>query len=282
LETCEAFQQQRGDAADHFVGTAGTFNSGTNLMSELMIHNCQMTARMKKYGKVNKGIRWQVPWGKHTPVGNDEYRLSHVTEKDKGVDPNNILPAVTIRDPYVWMQSMCRIHYKAFWAHDNKSENRHCPNLVPTEMDRRLFPFLRDKDHVPVRVKYPEFVQQHDSLVGFWNDWYNDYMNASFPRLIVRFEDLVFHAKDVVTQVCHCAGGEMKKKKFTYIVDSAKKGDAAHGPQEARTSLVDAMIRYGKDTGRLKYMTKDDLQYAREHLDPKLMEFFNYQYDDIR
>jgi hypothetical protein len=29
-------------------------------------------------------------------------------------------------------------------------------------------------------------------------------------------------------------------------------------------------------------MTKDDLQYAREHLDPKLMEFFNYQYDDIR
>jgi hypothetical protein len=149
-------------------------------------------------------------------------------------------------------------------------------------MDRRLFPFLRDKDHVPVRVKYPEFVQQHDSLVGFWNDWYNDYMNASFPRLIVRFEDLVFHAKDVVTQVCHCAGGEMKKKKFTYIVDSAKKGDAAHGPQEARTSLVDAMIRYGKDTGRLKYMTKDDLQYAREHLDPKLMEFFNYQYDDIR
>jgi hypothetical protein len=104
LETCKAFQQQqqRGDAADHFVGTAGTFNSGTNLMSELMIHNCQMTARMKKYGKVNKGIRWQVPWGKHTPVGNDEYRLSHVTEKDKGVDPNNILPAVTIRDPYVW------------------------------------------------------------------------------------------------------------------------------------------------------------------------------------
>ena len=101
LETCSAFQQQ-GDAGDHFVGTAGTFNSGTNLMSELLIHNCQMTARMKKYGKVNKGIRWQVPWGKHTPVGNDDYRLSHVTEKDKGVDPNNILPAVTIRDPYVW------------------------------------------------------------------------------------------------------------------------------------------------------------------------------------
>lgn len=40
-----------------------------------------------------------MPWGKHTPVGDDEYRLSHVTAKDKGVDPNNILPAVTIRDP---------------------------------------------------------------------------------------------------------------------------------------------------------------------------------------
>lgn len=176
---------------------------------------------------------------------------------------------------------MCRIHYKAFWAHDNKSEHKHCPNLVPSDYDRKQFPWLDDKNHVPVRVKYPEFVQHHDSLVGFWNDWYNAYVKASYPRLVVRFEDLVFHAKQVTTQVCHCAGGDMKKK-FTYIVDSAKKGEAAHGPKEARTSFVDAMIRYGKDDGRLDSMTPDDLEYARSNLDPKLMEFFNYQYDEIR
>jgi hypothetical protein len=59
LDTCEAFQAT-GDPADHFLGVAGTFNTGTNLMSELFIANCHMPARMAKYGKVNRGIRWQV------------------------------------------------------------------------------------------------------------------------------------------------------------------------------------------------------------------------------
>ena len=61
LEQCEIFQK-RSDAAEHFVSTAGTFNSGTNLMAELLIHNCHMQARMDKYGAENRGVRWQVPW----------------------------------------------------------------------------------------------------------------------------------------------------------------------------------------------------------------------------
>ena len=233
---------------------------------------------MEKYGPVNKGVRWQVPWGKHTPVKDEEYRLTHKSDKDKDVDATNILPAVTIRDPYVWMQSMCRIHYKAFWAHDTESSDKHCPNLIPNDADLRKFPWLQEKETVPVRVKYPEFVRHHTSLVHFWNDWYNEYVNASFPRIIVRFEDLVFHAKEVTTTVCHCAGGEMKPK-FTYIVNSAKKGAAAHGKD--RTSFVDAIIRYGKDTNRLNSMTPEDLEFARASLDPNLMEFFNYQYDVV-
>jgi hypothetical protein len=61
LEECDRFQH-RSDPADHFVATAGTFNSGTNLMSELLIANCHMQARMDKYGAQNRGVRWQVPW----------------------------------------------------------------------------------------------------------------------------------------------------------------------------------------------------------------------------
>jgi hypothetical protein len=59
LDTCMAFRSS-GDPADHFLGVAGTFNTGTNLMSELFIANCHMPARMAKFGKVNRGIRWQV------------------------------------------------------------------------------------------------------------------------------------------------------------------------------------------------------------------------------
>jgi hypothetical protein len=61
LDTCQVFQDHS-DKAEHFVSTAGAFNSGTNLMAELLIANCHMQDRMDKYGTINKGVRWQVPW----------------------------------------------------------------------------------------------------------------------------------------------------------------------------------------------------------------------------
>lgn len=169
---------------------------------------------------------------------------------------------------------MCRHSYGANWPHDAA----HCPNLVPNEIDTAL---LAEKKKVPghsmnVEVKYAEFRQHHDSLAGFWNDWYNDYVKAPFPRLIVRFEDIVFHPKQVTKTVCECAGGEMNRHRpFQYIVDSAKKG-AAHGKD--KTSYVDALVKYGTETGRYKGFEPADLEYARRHLDPNLMRLFGYHY----
>jgi hypothetical protein len=107
LETCQKFQTENGDPADHFVSTAGTFNTGTNLMAELLIHNCHMPARMQKYGHRNRGVRWQVLWGKHTPVGDEDFRLHHRTYNDT-MNAEDIFPAVTVRDPFKWMQSVRR------------------------------------------------------------------------------------------------------------------------------------------------------------------------------
>jgi hypothetical protein len=272
LDQCKVFQSMS-EPAEHFLGVAGTFNSGTNLMAELLIHNCEMTARMEKYGEENKGIRWQVPWGKHAPAGDDHFRQTHKAKEDASIFANNILPAVTIRDPYAWMQSMCRHQYEAFWSHD---KDEHCPNLIPNAKDKALFPILRKKKVVPLEVHYPEFVRQHDSLAHFWNDWYNEYAKATFPRVIVRFEDLIFHAKEVTMAVCECAGGEMKEQDFMYIVDSAKKGLGAHGKQSQRTSFIEAIIRYGKDKGRLSGMSPEDIEFARKSLDRDLVEFFGY------
>ena len=56
---CQRFQASS-DPGEHFLGTAGTFNTGTNLMSELLISNCMMPERMKKYGHTSRGVRWQV------------------------------------------------------------------------------------------------------------------------------------------------------------------------------------------------------------------------------
>lgn len=68
----------------------------------------------------------------------------------------------------------------------------------------------------------------------------------------------------------------MNQQPFHYIVDSAKKGDGAHGKE--RTSYVDALVKYGTEKGRYKGMTGEDLQFAKTNLDPALMKMFGYPY----
>jgi hypothetical protein len=355
LESCARFQHQV-DAAEHFLSVAGTFNTGTNLLAELLIANCHMPARVERYGPVQRGVRWQVTWGKHTPVFNETYRITHRTYKDDGgLRAENIFPAVTVRDPYKWMQSvcvlgsflylflvvvylppqkyyyfysilrlfpplcafvkmlclplficafllfvcfvtfslflcaaililtkMCRHSYGADWPHAPE----HCPNLVPNDFDRELVdlkPKYRQQtgsftETVNVTVRYAEFDQHHPSLVEFWNDWYRDYVRADFPRLLVRYEDVVFHPKQITRTVCECAGGRLNiddhpDRGFVYVTESAKKG-AAHG--KTKTSYVDALIKYGTEAGRYDGFERADLEYARNHLDPELMRLFGY------
>jgi hypothetical protein len=68
----------------------------------------------------------------------------------------------------------------------------------------------------------------------------------------------------------------MKKGDFVYILDSAKKGASAHGKMELRTSFIDAIVRYGRDTNRLTTYMVEDLKFARKTLDRNMMEFFAY------
>jgi hypothetical protein len=166
---------------------------------------------------------------------------------------------------------MCRHSYGADWPHNAL----HCPNLVPNEVDAQLFDAMNTPT-MNVTVQYAEFERHHASLVEFWNDWNRAYVLAPFPRLMVRFEDIVFHPKQVTQTVCECAGGQLHTNMpFQYVVESAKKG-SAHGSE--KTSYVDALSKYGTETGRYVGFTSDDLQYAQTHLDPDLMRLFGYHY----
>lgn len=286
LERCEEFRNAV-EPTTRFFGMAGTFNTGTNLIHDMMKFNCQITERMEAFGEKSKGVRWQVPWGKHMMA---RYRESdHTTRTDADVPRENILPLVSIRDPYSWMQSMCRHKYAARWIH---MEDR-CPNLVALEADmetnedlKELFSSDAHKNDeeklVPVSIKYSsDNWHHHDSLVHFYSDWYGEYLKADFPRLMVRFEDLLFHGEKVIRSLCECGGGVPRKDNgrhgaFAHISESAKKGPNAHGPKAARTNLVGALIRYGTFANRTDTMTKEDLIAARKHLDPAIMEAFGY------
>ena len=256
---CERFREHSA-RSEHFLGTAGTFNSGTNLLSELLIKNCANMDRMKKHGSASRGIRWQVPWGKHTPPGDAEYRNTHKTKKDKLIDANEIMPMVTIRDPLIWMKSMCRHKYASRW--EGFHEIDHCPNFLRRDLE--------------TKVMYSGFNRTHDSLLYLWNDYYNEYKGIDIPFLLVRFEDLLFHPEETVTRVCECAGGVRSSSRgFRYVVDTAKKGVAAHGKQ--RTGYVDALVKYGTKSKRYKgWDSAADLEYARDHIDTALLEGMQY------
>lgn len=256
LDQCQVFRDST-VPAKRTMGPAGLFNSGTNVLSLYLQANCDFP-----------GIQWQVPWGKHVVAS---LRGQHFVPKLEEFDITTILPIVTIRDPYYWMQSMCRHEYGLKWHH----RPEHCPNLVPNEHDYSLYAF--SGRNIPVRISWDQqSTTKWNSLAHLWSDWNGQYYRAKhFPKLIVRFEDLIFYPKQLVTQICTCGGGTPSSK-FLYVLDSAKFGPG-HGT--AKTSLASAMIRYGRSKRRTKGLTVEDLQLAKDALDPDLMALFHYQAD---
>lgn len=281
LERCEEFRRTV-HPVDRLMGPAGMFNSATNLLNKLLRLNCVNESRKRaRRSKQATGMMLQAPWGKHNPVA---WRMHHeAAVGGKGVRQSDFLPIVMTKDPVTWMASMCRHSYEARWRHTRE----HCPNLVPNEVDRE-FRRQPGKGTMGIKVKFatqhigdepiPDkknktFVE-YTSLLDLWNTWYRQWRDASFPRLMVRFEDLLFHAEDTVAQICACGGGTMRGN-FKYVEDSAK-GEG--GPHAGSAGFLASLVTYGNRTLRMEGILEDrnDLDYARQHLDKELMELFGY------
>ncbi len=85
----------------------------------------------------------------------------------------------------------------------------------------------------------------YTSLAHMFMDWYMPYFQErQYKRLMIRFEDLVYRPKEVITKVCECAGGTIKgfKGKFLYKTTTSNKGQG-HGK---RSDLLSAFAKYGQ------------------------------------
>ncbi|KAG7351069.1 hypothetical protein IV203_010429 [Nitzschia inconspicua] len=135
LDTCQRFQDSV-DPSLRNLGVAGLFNSGTNLLYGLLTANCNPPEDAHHY---KSNILWQVPWGKHFPA---DQRATHRVKNRNTYRPpiNFTLPVVTTRDPYTWMQSMCRQNYAARFDHSKLN----CPNIVPYPEDIKAHPRMED------------------------------------------------------------------------------------------------------------------------------------------
>ena len=101
------FTLKSGRISPYFFN-AGLFNTGTNLLADLVLQYCTIPNRSwraedHKYSTVKQpkrmmsGMLYQVPWGKHNPVswrGQHSARLS-----PPEVDQTHVLPIVMIKDP---------------------------------------------------------------------------------------------------------------------------------------------------------------------------------------
>ncbi|KAK1746904.1 hypothetical protein QTG54_002248 [Skeletonema marinoi] len=270
LDTCQTYRDTVKPEA-RMLGPAGMFNTGTNLLFELMKVNCNIKEARNvpsvdpllpiKYREPRRnGMRWQAPWGKHNPP--TTHRGRNVAKAwGKGITQTDFFPVVLIKDPYSWMGSQCRHKYTAFWGHD---EN-HCPNLIRWR--------VRDKDETAfVRVKYALEWAQYESLLDMWNKWYEEWDEQTFPHLTTRFEDLLFHGEEVTRAACDCVGGEFTDN-FKYVEGSAKPQLTVH---KGSNGLVKAMLQYGDPSKRLTGFSDRDRTYASKNMDMELMNKYAY------
>jgi len=258
LERCEEFRNQA-DPIDSSLGVSGMFNTGTNPMAMYVSNNCKMPRnRRDKAG----GTRWQVPWGKHRLASQ---KLTNTAGHEIYTNKTNVLPIVLVRDPYTWMQSMCKNKYESRWPHNDKM----CPNLAKPKLNKDGTP-----NKVDFKVNYKP-TEYFDSLADYWRQWNKEYLEADYPRLIVRFEDIHFHARELIETICQCAGAVPREKDslFRYVVDSAKWG-AAH---KSKSNMISAMVKYGSDRNRFKGMTESDWLVAKEVYSPELMKLYGYE-----
>ena len=234
------------------------FNTGTNTLLNLMHLNC-------RFDSVGRHTLWQAPWGKHNP---HSWRGHHwAPQFGEGAwrpNPESIFPVVVVKDPATWMKSMCRNQYESRFKH---ARSHHDPERCPTPVD---------ETQVVMRYQ-PDRPSHYDTLVHFWRDWHGEYVNTTRPRLMIRFEDLLFDSANTVRTVCECVGGTMKPK-FEQEEEVSKDRSLGHvGPVNDRAR---ALSLYASEAKRFDHYTRADLDLLRRvGAASPLFAAFDYDFD---
>ena len=127
-----------------------------------------------------------------------------------------------------------------------------------------------------------------------WKEWYEEYVHIEDePRLLVRLEDLIFRADQVIPPICECVLGDdddhnqtgslglrgqrkvvpqkRASSKFLHAQAAAKD----HGGQG---DLLRSLIQYGNSSRRRDGFTQTQWDAARAIIGTDLMETFGYHF----
>jgi hypothetical protein len=309
LDTCAPYRRAV-PPEQRLVAPVGLFHTGTNLLGELLASSCSFQSSSSSSSN-NIQMLFQPPWGKHNPLearNVDHYVISKPVYQAMNVA--NVFSIVMVRHPVDWMQHMCRQPYAARW---NRTHCPHLI-VTATSMTRSggsekdaMGSLYATGNAVADFELNPVFVQLYKkqvyaSLLHFWNDWNRDFYRgsttttapdstattasaaaresemsstATFPRLVVRLEDIVYHPKQVLQTICTCVGGTLNfvPSMLTHRQHGLRNGVSS---SNNRLFLVDAWNSHAV-VSLQDLQNQDDRNATMQLVDRTLMRAFQYK-----
>ena len=259
-ETCEEFRMKHNGTMSIMV--AGLFNSGTNAMERNLVSN------LRVHGKVGA----KLPWWKHNPefLRTNVSGLAYMPEKHA-----HIFPIVMVKDPLFWRSSMCKKPYDLRWKErGNSGPHQEVPCPPVSRLENNTYQASPVTFHAKHLGRKEIVVRRASSFYDIWNVFNRAYLQeAPFPRLIVRFEDMLFQLDSVMDEIKDCLGGWYQHEDGIHqFQENAKNHLKGH-----EIGLLGAILKYSNDTLRLQNVPLDEISYATESLDHKLMNLFGYK-----
>lgn len=249
METCHAYRNVL-KGRRPLIRWAGLQNSGTNALKRALTKNLPDVSV--------KRLNSQY-MDKHVPL-----KFWYNNTRFNGKNQRYYLSVIIVRDPFRWANSMCKTPYNAKWAR----EEGHCPNLLHDNG-------VRGGSRTPIPVSnapgalFAHLTTNHTSMMHLWSDWNKEYYDATFPNLIVRLEDLLFHPEQTLEYVANCTGTKQSEL-HQYDLEAAK----THGNP---ADYILGLTKYGTGQGRYGGLTREEFIWAeKEALDPTLMKVFGY------
>jgi hypothetical protein len=138
---------------------------------------------------------------------------------------------------------------------------------VPTEADRLRWDDVTTSSF-PITVTFNQEKGHFDSLADLWSDWYRPYLDATYPRIMIRFEDYLLQGPTIMHQIAECMGfSPTRMGKYRIRTDSAK-------PHGSHTNFMSAIFKSGDVEARIKGLTRQDLEYAGTSFGSSVDEHF--------
>jgi hypothetical protein len=280
MDTCEMYRSQV--HSTNTIAIGGLPNTGTN-----SINWNELFESYKE--RIGHELDFNTPNIK-------EFSWANQTIHVRRIDPitgESLLPIILVRDPYQWMATTCDNHTDIRLMSEMGQIS--CPNLMHLASTGNGSTTTNARQ---IRTTLPNGTMVHDpysSLSDLLSRWNNHFLQADWPRLMIRYEDLLFHTGHVLDKIMECLSGQhaspntqyQQKESVTSSLPSTTSSSFLRRPSgniwrpdediEIDNDFVEALVRNGKHTHRTLPVNEHDSEYLWSALNRNLIQVFHYE-----